>query len=459
MASVGKDSKGYRVRFVMPDGTNKTIRLSGFNKSKSEEIARHIKELIAAKAAGSAIDRRTANWLADIGQNVHDKLAAVGLIEQRVSANLGDFIGDYIARRSDVAAGTTMNFGTCERNLVEFFGRDKPLRSITHSDATAFRKWLEEHEGQAENTLRRRCGRARQFFAAAIKAKLIDANPFEGMPVTVTGSKDKARFITEAESQKILKACPDLQWRLIFSLCRYGGVRCPSEILALTWENVLWDSQRIIVTSPKTKRYKGHENRVIPMFPELAGVLNEAYEMAFDRLEDSSTVVSGPVVTRYREATQNLRTTFVKIIKRAGLIPWPKPFQNLRSTRETELMEIYPAHVVVSWIGHSEKVARQHYLQTTDAHFEKAVISKPAELVASSEAETVAEPSDLVAIQVASETREMVKTDKPVKAQTPVKTNVLRGSADVFANTSYPVGTRTPTDSARNCCATNYTTE
>ncbi len=63
----------------------------------------------------------------------------------------------------------------------------------------------------------------------------------------------------------------------------------------------------------------------------------------------------------------------MKIIKRAGLIPWVKPFQNLRSTRETELMEIYPSHVVVSWIGHSEKVARQHYLQTTDAHFERAV--------------------------------------------------------------------------------------
>ena len=101
------------------------------------------------------------------------------------------------------------------------------------------------------------------------------------------------------------------------------------------------------------------------------------YEAAFDRLAnenpDSVATVSGPVVTRYRSACQNLRTTFDKIIKRAGLNPWPKPFQNLRSTRETELMETYPAHVVVSWIGHSEAVARKHYLQTTDLHFEKAV--------------------------------------------------------------------------------------
>ena len=204
------------------------------------------------------------------------------------------------------------------------------------------------------------------------------------MPVAVGGSKGKARFITEEESRRILKACPDLQWRLIFSICRYGGFRCPSEVLVLTWKDILWDSSKVVVTSPKTAHHEGHESRVIPMFPELAGVLNEAYELAFDRLEDSEATVGGPVVTRYRSASQNMRTTFTKIVKRAGLIPWPKPFQNLRATRETELMETYPSHVVVSWIGHSETVARKHYLQTTDAHFEKA-IEKVAHPVAQSE--------------------------------------------------------------------------
>ncbi len=147
------------------------------------------------------------------------------------------------------------------------------------------------------------------------------------------------------------------------------------------------------------------------MFPELVSVLNEAYEAAFDRLEDPSAVVSGPVVTRYTSADQNLRRTFEKIVTPAGLVPWPKPFQNLRATRETELMETYPAHVVVSWIGHSETVAQTHYLQTTDAHFEKAV-----------------------AHQVEHNTLETATTNKPTKAKSPEKLNVLRGSADVFAN-------------------------
>ena len=411
MASVNKDAKGWRVLFVDSNGARKTIRLAGIpkmNKARAEEIGRYVDDLNGAKCSNGSTDRKTSLWLADIGQTLHNKLASVGLIEQRVSSTLGEFIADYI-ERADVAPGTKMNFRTVERNLVDYFGADKPMRSVTAADAKAFRQWLQDHEEQAENTMRRRCGRARQFFAAAIKAKLIDENPFEGMSVTVNGSTDKERFITEAESQKILNACPDLQWRLIFSLCRYGGLRCPSEVLALTWENVLWDSSRIIVTSPKTKRYKGHEQRVLPMFPELAGVLNEAYEAAFDGLEDPLAVVRGPVVTRYTSADQNLRTTFEKIVTRAGLKHWPKPFQNLRSTRETELMEIYPSHVVVSWIGHSEKVARKHYLQTTDAHFEKAV-----------------------AHQVAHNEPELTENNKPTKAKNPENTNVFRGSSETL---------------------------
>ena len=59
--------------------------------------------------------------------------------------------------------------------------------------------------------------------------------------------------------------------------------------------------------------------------------------------------------------------------RRLGLTPWPKLFQNLRSTRETELAEDYPLHVVVAWIGNSQPVAAKHYLQVTDDHFAQAV--------------------------------------------------------------------------------------
>jgi hypothetical protein len=67
-----------------------------------------------------------------------------------------------------------------------------------------------------------------------------------------------------------------------------------------------------------------------------------------------------------------------EIIRKAGLTPWSRLFHNLRATRQTELAEDFPAHVICSWIGNTERVAQNHYLQVTDLHFQKAA-QYPAE--------------------------------------------------------------------------------
>lgn len=103
----------------------------------------------------------------------------------------------------------------------------------------------------------------------------------------------------------------------------------------------------------------------MPIFPELRPYLNLTFERAAERAEF--------VIERWRSADKNLRTHLKGIIRRAGLGPWPKLFHNLRATRQTELEESFPSHVVCAWIGNSERVAREHYLQVTDEHFKKAV--------------------------------------------------------------------------------------
>jgi hypothetical protein len=59
-------------------------------------------------------------------------------------------------------------------------------------------------------------------------------------------------------------------------------------------------------------------------------------------------------------------------VKRAGLKPWPRLFHNLRASRETELAKEYPIHVVTAWLGNTPRIAMKHYLQVTDADFERA---------------------------------------------------------------------------------------
>lgn len=78
------------------------------------------------------------------------------------------------------------------------------------------------------------------------------------------------------------------------------------------------------------------------------------------------------IFVRYRWPNGNLRTPLHRLIHKAGLKAWPRLFQNLRSTRETELTESFPLHVVTAWIGNSQRLARKHYLVVTDEHVARA---------------------------------------------------------------------------------------
>lgn len=152
------------------------------------------------------------------------------------------------------------------------------------------------------------------------------------------------------------------------ALARFGGLRCPSELATLTWADIDWDRSRFLVKSPKTAHHADGGQRWVPIFPELRPHLEQALEFA-----EPGTVY---VLKRTCCHDTNLRTTFERIIYRAGLIPWQKPFQNMRATRETELAQTFPLHVVTAWIGNSARVAAKHYLQVTDSDFAKAAEQK-----------------------------------------------------------------------------------
>jgi integrase len=365
MASITKQKNGRRmIQFIGSDGKRRTIRLGKISQRNAEAVKVKVEQLAAAAISGHAIDADTSRWVASLESVMAEKLVIAGLIPMRESATLQEFIDGYISKRTDVKGSATTVYGHTRRNLIGFFGAEKPLRDITLGDADEWRLFLIE-QPLADNTVRRRCGIAKQFFTAAMRKGLVSQNQFSDLKAAVQANVSRFYFVSRTEAEKVIEACPDAQWRLLFALCRYGGLRCPSETLLLRWSDINWESGRMLVTSPKTEHHPGGESRLVPLFPELRPYLDEFFEQAEPGTEF--------VITRYRNLNANLRTQLLKIIKRAGLKQWLKLFQNLRSTRQTELEESFPSHVVCAWIGNSEAVAKKHYLQVTDEHFSKAL--------------------------------------------------------------------------------------
>ncbi|MEM6484194.1 MAG: tyrosine-type recombinase/integrase [Pseudomonadota bacterium] len=365
MASISLDRRSGRrtIQFVGHDRKRRSIRLGKVSRRFAEAAKVRIEELVTAKSTSHPPREDTLRWVAEIDEQIHGRLVATGLVQPRAATLLGDFLEEYIDGRRDVKAGTKTVYGHTQRNLIDHFGSGVSIRDITPGHADEWRRYLVEL-GLSDNTVRRRSGIAKQFFTAAVRKKLITENPFADLPASVRANPKRFHFISTEDAQKVLDACPDAQWRLLFALSRFAGLRCPSEHLRLRWADIDWREGRMTINSSKTEHHEDGGVRQVPIFPEVFPHLREVFESAEPGAEY--------VITRYRKPNANLRTQLMKIIKRAGLEPWPKLFQNLRSSCETALAEKFPMHVVTAWIGNSEAVAVKHYLQVTDDHFRRA---------------------------------------------------------------------------------------
>ena len=380
MASLSKDRDGgRRIQFINGTKQRKAIRLGQMPLAAANEFKRQVEALNWAMITKGTPDVKTAQWLNDLDPVLHEKLERVGLVDPRqqsIKATIGGFFDFYLQKkRADFKPNTLRNLLQVRKELVLFFGEHKPMAEVTDGDAEDWRSWLsnieEKLDGKiiksklGENTVRRHCGRARQLFRNAIKRRLITNNPFGEMKgIAVQANKAREFFVTHEMTTKVLEACPDAEWKLLFALSRYAGLRCPSEHLALRWSDINWAKNRMKIRSPKTEGHQGKESRVVPIFAELRPYLDAVWDEPPEEAEY--------VISRYRDANCNLRTQLERIIRKAGLVPWPKLFQNLRSTRETELAEEFPIHVVCAWLGNSQAVAKKHYLQVTDEHFKQA---------------------------------------------------------------------------------------
>ena len=370
MASVHTEKRNgrtlRRIQFYDKDKRRRSIRLGSISKRDADAIRVRVECLNSASISGAPLDGETSRWVSKIGCDLADKLRNAGFadyIPQAESSTLGAFIDQYIAGRTDAKPNTIRNLKNSREKLVAYFGEERDWRDIKPGDADEWRQSL-VNQRLSEATVSKAVKHAKQFGRLAHRKELVDTNPFQDLKAGSERNDSRLQFIPAETIDKVIAAAPNAEWRLIIALARYGGVRTPSETLAIKWSDVDWDGGKLTVPSPKTEGH-GKPYRIIPVFPELRPYLEEA----FDQAADGATYV----ITGYRDSNANLRTQFLRILRLAGVESWPRLFHNLRASRQTELENDFPSHVVANWLGNSPTIAQRHYLTTTEDHFRRAV--------------------------------------------------------------------------------------
>jgi len=344
----------------------KTVRIGRISEHKAQTFKEHVEALVLAHRNGARPEPDDARWLARLNNQTHEKLSRTGLVpprEVRQVLTIRELVDQFTASRNDVKDSTRGAWRQGHESLIGFVGANRPIDRITPNDAEDWRQDMIK-AGTKDVTIRKRVKVCKTLFALAIRRGYLDRSPVERL-ASASQAGPQMPYITVETALQVMEKLPDHRWRLLFALGRFAGLRLPSEALALRWEHVDWERNRITVPVPKLEHIPGKETRDIPIFERLRPYLMTAFEEAE---EGDPRVVALPSTT-----DAWLRKVMRQAIEAAKVRPWRKVFHALRASCETDLMKTHPIHVAARWIGHDLRVAEKHYLQVTDADFEKAV--------------------------------------------------------------------------------------
>ena len=240
------------------------------------------------------------------------------------------------------------------------------MGNLTAKHANDFRRWLltpaeKGGAGYGSASAGKHMAITKAFLKEAVDAAIISTNPFGSIKIERQKNASRQRFIDASVIHHVIEKCPDEELQLVIALARWGGLRTPSEPFAMQWKHIDTNRRRVHVQCVKTET-KGKATREIPLFPELVPFIEKR------RSSRQNAAPEDFVIPALRRSTgANVRKRMSQAIRAAGLKSWPRVFHNLRSSRKT----------VCEWMGNSEQVADQHYLQVRDEHFGKAKTPNP----------------------------------------------------------------------------------
>ena len=153
-----------------------------------------------------------------------------------------------------------------------------------------------------------------------------------------------------------------------------------SEAFSLTWGHIDWERGRLSIPSPKTE-HQGKSHRVIPLFPDASPSPGRSLRgsargqgLPFPgRL--AGTRHAPRIVGPERTCEPHSLRSFVGLASS----PWPQWGHSLRASCESDLAQSFPLATVTKWLGNTPSVALRHYVDPTEAAFDRALEWRPSE--------------------------------------------------------------------------------
>jgi len=235
MASLNYESNGSKnVRFNLPgETTRRKISLGKMNRKTARSVKTKIEDLIYAHIAGFALDGETSRWVAELPDDLYERIARTGILpkrERREKLTLKEATQKYYAMRQDAKASTRNVWEQGHDKLMEFLREDYLMADVSEVNAEEFEQWL-IGKGYAAATCRKRIAVCKMLWKWAVKRGYAESNVFADLRSTAVPTKH-LEFIPREDIERVIAACPNTQWKLLIAFARYAGLRIHSRAIA-----------------------------------------------------------------------------------------------------------------------------------------------------------------------------------------------------------------------------------
>ena len=127
MSSVYKQGETYVLRLGV-GRARQVRRLGDLTRDGAKTVAHHVAQIERSRKAAVSLPAATATWLDEITDDLHAKLAALGLVAPRgrpdnggIPTTIGRLWDDFFARRPDLKKWTLSNLEQTKLRCIEFF--------------------------------------------------------------------------------------------------------------------------------------------------------------------------------------------------------------------------------------------------------------------------------------------------------------------------------------------------
>ena len=345
--------------------------------------------------------RRFQSLVAEKNEDVHGRSRSNGTIKSKSFPTFEQLQDRYLEIHGRELDKKTLQIRKRTfKLLVQFFGKDKPIRSITAADASDWRRWLETGKvGRggtdfAEATICKHVSSSKVVWKFAKQQGFIKKNAVKRLkataPIVPMTLRDK--YVDFDRVDAVMKAAPEIS--VLVGLCYYAGLRT-SEAMALQVRHLRPDYTRMVIVPRGGKVTTKQKERVVKIEPELAkllfvqirslGVMYDDWGSIMEEQSELENYETGSTIIRkykapfcFRTVTNFHETGRQNMVGRILRDTCDRlkierfQFKDLRSTRSTIWSQSSDvgAEIAAAWLGHTLVVQQKHYTQVPEHHYE-----------------------------------------------------------------------------------------